>query len=45
MVEHLATMGTLNAPRKNRFSEQFHDDILNMVASLTSDVIKKHKKV
>ena len=45
MVEHLATMGTLNAPRKHRFSEQFHDDILNMVALLTSDIIKKHKKV
>jgi hypothetical protein len=45
MIEHLATAGTLNAPRKHRFSEQFNDDILNMVASLTNDVIKNYKKV
>ena len=45
MVEHLATTGTLGAPRKHRFSEQFHDDILNMVSSLTSDIIRKYKKV
>ncbi|XP_023320823.1 dedicator of cytokinesis protein 7, partial [Eurytemora carolleeae] len=44
MVEHLATTGTLGAPRKHRFSEQFHDDILNMVSSLTSDIIRKYKK-
>ena len=45
MVEHLATTGTLGAPRKHRFSEQFHDDILNMVSSLTGDIIRKFKKV
>jgi len=45
MIEHLATAGTLNAPRKHRFSEQFNDDILNMVASLTDDVTKNYKKV
>ena len=45
MIEHLATAGTLNAPRKHRFSEQFNDDILNMVASLTNDVIKHFSKV
>jgi hypothetical protein len=45
MIEHLATAGTLNAPRKHRFSEQFNDDILNMVASLTDDVTKHYRKV
>jgi hypothetical protein len=27
-----------------RFSEQFNDDILNMVASLTGEIISKHAK-
>lgn len=44
MVEHLATADTLNAPRKHRFSEQFNDDILNMVASFTGDIISRHNK-
>merc|ERR1719244_1922641 len=44
MVEHLATANTLHAPRKHRFSEQFNDDILNMVASLTSEILSQHTK-
>merc|ERR1719206_496775 len=44
MVEHLATANTLNAPRKHRFSDQFNDDILNMVASFTVEIISKHRK-
>lgn len=44
MVEHLATANTLNAPRKHRFSDQFNDDILNMVASFTGEIISKHRK-
>ena len=31
-------------PHRCRFSEQFNDDILNMVASLTSEIISKHAK-
>ena len=44
MVEHLATTNTLTAPRKRRFSENFNDDILNMVASFTNDIITKFNK-
>ena len=44
MVEHLATTNTLNAPRKRRFSDKFNDDILNMVASFTNEIITKHNK-
>ncbi len=44
MVEHLATSNTLTAPRKRRFSENFNDDILNMVASFTNEIIVKHNK-
>ena len=44
MVEHLATTSTLTAPRKRRFSEKFNDDIMNMVASFTGEIIAKHHK-
>ena len=43
MVEHLATTSRLGAHRKSRFSEQFHDDIINLVASITSDIVCRHK--
>lgn len=43
MVEHLATTSRLSSSRKSRFSEQFHDDILNLVSSLTSDIVCRHK--
>ena len=44
MVEYLATADSLNAPRKCRFSNQFNDDILNMVASFMVEIISKHRK-
>ena len=31
MVEHLATTSRLGAPRKSRFSETFHNDVINLV--------------
>ena len=44
MVEHLATANTLTAPRKHRFSDQFNDDILNLIAGLTTEIITKQGK-
>ena len=44
MVEHLATTGRLGAPRRDRFSEQFHDDAASLVAKLTSDVVCRHRE-
>ena len=43
MIEHLATTSRLGVNRKIRFSEQFHDDIINLVASLTSDIVCRQK--
>ncbi len=43
MVEHLATTSRLGAHRKTRFSEQFHDDIINLVSSITSDIVCRQK--
>ena len=43
MVEHLATTGRLGATRRSRFSEQFHDDVTNLVAKLTSDIVCRHR--
>ena len=43
MIEHLATTSRLGVSRKNRFSEQFHDDIINLVASITSDIVCRQK--
>ena len=43
MVEHLATTGRLGASRRSRFSEQFHDDVTNLVAKLTSDIVCRHR--
>jgi hypothetical protein len=41
MVEHLATTARLDVQRKNRFSEQFHDDVVNLTYAVTSDIIQK----
>jgi len=43
MVEHLATATKLAAPRRARFSEQFHDDVYNLVAKLTSDIVCRQR--
>lgn len=43
MVEHLATTSRLGAHRKSRFSEQFHDDIINLVSNITSDIVCRQK--
>jgi hypothetical protein len=43
MVEHLATTARLGANRKTRFSEQFHEDVANLVSSVTVDIVCKHK--
>eukprot|EP00095_Tigriopus_kingsejongensis_P000113 snap_masked-scaffold265_size231475-processed-gene-1.10 protein:Tk00113 transcript:snap_masked-scaffold265_size231475-processed-gene-1.10-mRNA-1 annotation:"dedicator of cytokinesis protein 7-like isoform x2" len=45
MIEHLATTSRLGVSRKHRFSEQFHSDLVGMVASLTSDIVCLQKKV
>ena len=34
MVEHLATTARLGAPRKSRFSETFHNDVINLGSGL-----------
>lgn len=39
MVEHLVYTRTLEAPRKVRFSDQFLDDILTLVQTVTSEII------
>ncbi|KAJ8930196.1 hypothetical protein NQ314_017036 [Rhamnusium bicolor] len=39
MVEHLAHTGSLDAPRKLRFSEQFLDDISTLVHTVTAEII------
>lgn len=39
MVEHLVYTRMLDAPRKARFSEQFLDDIITLVQTVTSDII------
>ncbi len=44
MIEHLATTGRLGAPRRDRFSDQFHDDCLALVAKLTSDIVCRHRE-
>ncbi|XP_066997234.1 dedicator of cytokinesis protein 7 [Anabrus simplex] len=44
MVEHLASVQSLNAPRKMRFSEQFTDDIGALVSSITTDIISRFNK-
>ena len=43
MIEHLATTDRLNANRKHRFSEQFHDDIINLTASITHDIVRNRQ--
>ena len=43
MVEHLATTGRLSAPRAHRFSDQFAEDVHQMVAKLTSDIVCRHR--
>ena len=44
MVEHLATTQSLDAPRKMRFSEQFTDDVVTLVTTITSDIISRYNK-
>lgn len=44
MIEHLATTSRLGVSRKHRFSEQFHTDVVSMVASLTSDIVCRQKQ-
>ena len=41
MVEHLATTARLDVQRKTRFSEQFHEDVVNLTYAVTSDIIIK----
>jgi hypothetical protein len=41
MVEHLATTARLDVQRKSRFSEQFHEDVVNLTYAVTSDIIQK----
>ena len=41
MVEHLATTARLDVQRKSRFSEQFHEDVVNLTYAVTSDIISK----
>ena len=45
MIEHLATRDLLNANRKHRFSEQFHDDVVNLTASVTNDIVNRYEKI
>lgn len=42
MGEHLAHTKAFRAPRKNRFSHQYIDDITTLVNLVTSEVISKH---
>ena len=44
MIEHLATTDRLSAHRKHRFSEQFHDDIINLTASIIHDLVTGHRR-
>ncbi|XP_017954547.1 dedicator of cytokinesis protein 6 isoform X2 [Drosophila navojoa] len=42
MIEHLDNSGTLNAPRKRRFPQQFNDDIAMLVEIVTNKVMEYH---
>lgn len=39
MIEHLAHTRNLDSPRKLRFSEQFLDDIVTLVQTVTAEII------
>ncbi len=43
MIEHLATADRLTAHRKHRFSEQFHDDVINLTASVIHDLVNRRQ--
>ena len=43
MIENLATADRLNAHRKHRFSEQFHDDIMNLTSSIIHDLVRRRE--
>jgi hypothetical protein len=43
MIEHLATTSRLNAHRRNRFSEPFHDDIINLTSCITTDIVSRRQ--
>ncbi|CRL07174.1 CLUMA_CG020162, isoform A [Clunio marinus] len=42
MIEHLDFNNTLNAPRKNRFSRQFTDDVQTLVHMIATKIIGYH---
>lgn len=42
MIEHLNHTNTLNAPRKNRFSRQFTDDVQTLVHMIATKIIGYH---
>lgn len=44
MVEQLWWNGTLDAPRKTRFSEQYTEDITTLVSNTTSEIINRYGK-
>ncbi len=37
----MATTSRLEVQRKNRFSEQFHDDVINLTHAVTADIINR----
>ena len=41
MIEHLATTARLGVQRKQRFSEQFHEDIIDLVSLTTTDICNR----
>lgn len=43
MIEHLDWTGTLNSPRKCRFSHQFNDDLTTIVNMVATKVITIHQ--
>ena len=43
MIEHLATTARLGVQRKQRFSEQFHEDIIDLVSMTTSDIFSNKR--
>ena len=41
MIEHLATTARFGVHRKQRFSEQFHEDIIDLVSMTTTDICNR----
>lgn len=44
MVEYLASVNSMDSPRKHRFSEQYLDDIATLVTTFTSDIISGYNR-